>query len=184
MRRGGKMMVRDKRGFTLIELMISLTIFSFCSMAIINMLVVSLYANNIADRITQATSLAISKIEKIKKLSTEEEEIGITFLGFDYLISSSGYLATMHDDGTYGDEQAEDGIFTSQDVIDIHKEDVGKDPLLITRTCTLEPFDNGSFAQPDSVNIVKLCVRTSWIDRIKSHAIRFETLIHRRRFVQ
>lgn len=178
----------NSKGFTLIELLISMAIFSFSLVAIVNMFAASLYAGKVADSVTQATNLAQYKIEEIKKLSTEEEDQGITFLGFDYLISteSGGYLSTMHDDGTHGDEESEDGIYTNQELIDTKTQSIiqsAQAPFIMTRKWSIQAY-SGDFAHPNTVNLVTLIVMVSWQDKVKTRSTTLETLIHRRRFVQ
>lgn len=179
----------NPKGFTLIELLISMAIFSFSLVAIINMYAASLYAGKVANGVTQATNLAQYKVEEIKKLSTEEEDQGITFLGFDYLISteSDGYLSTMHDDGTHGDEQAGDGIYTNQEFIDMKTQNIvqsAQAPFIMTRKWFIQAYGSGDFAHPNTVNLVILMVTVTWQDGVKTRSTTMETLIHRRRFVQ
>jgi prepilin-type N-terminal cleavage/methylation domain-containing protein len=176
-------------GFTLIELLVSMAIFSFSLVAIINMFAASLYAGKVANDVTQATNLAQYKIEEIKKLSTEEEDQGITLLGFDYLISigSGGYLSTMHDDKTHGDKESGDGVYTNQDFIDLKTQSVAQNsqgPSSMVRTWSIRACGSGNFAHPNTVNLVSLVVTVSWQDKVKTRSTTLETLIHRRRFVQ
>ncbi|MEW5800492.1 MAG: type II secretion system protein [bacterium] len=179
----------SSEGFTLIELLMTMAVFSFSLVAIMNMLTVSLYAGKVANSITQATNLAQYKIEEIKKLSTHEEDQGVTLLGFDYLISlaSYGYLSTMYDDGTHGDEEEGDGIYTNQEFIEVKTQNMtesAQGTTTMTRTWSLRPADQGDFAHPNTVNLIGLAVTVSWQEQERTKNILLDTLIHRRRFVQ
>jgi len=131
-------------------------------------------ANRYSMMLTRMTSIAEWKMEEIKRLGARELVVGVGSFGFDYLIDTSGYLATLYDDGTNGDATASDGIYTNQDTIEG-----------ITRTWWLEPYPTGSFSNPDALRLVKVTVRCTWVDGSgETREVNLASLINRRQFVQ
>jgi prepilin-type N-terminal cleavage/methylation domain-containing protein len=57
--------MKDQEGFTLIEVLISLAIFSFGMLAVANMQIVAIRVNSFADRLTEGTTLVQDKIEEL-----------------------------------------------------------------------------------------------------------------------
>jgi prepilin-type N-terminal cleavage/methylation domain-containing protein len=170
----------DHGGFTLLEVLTGVTIFTIGLLSITPMLITTIRTNSISKELTEAVILAEEKIEEIKRLGTNEPESGVSSLGFSYLISTAagGYLATMYDDGTHGDSTSNDGIYTNRDYS-------GN----ITRTWALEPYPGGesnpTFATPNSVTMVKVTVVCQWIDLTgQNRSIQLQSLINRRQFVQ
>jgi type IV pilus modification protein PilV len=66
-------MMINQKGFTLIEVLISMTIFSFGILAIINMQLLSASINNKARGMTEGVIIAQNKIEELSTLSYDHD---------------------------------------------------------------------------------------------------------------
>lgn len=133
------MFIKDQRGFSLVEVMISLVILAFGMLGTISMFSASEKALSISNRMTMALRLAQEKLESKKAVSFES-------LLLDDL-DGDGVLETrMVDDATAGDEVAGDGAYTGSD-----------NSLGILRRWTV------SLNTPIE-GIAKIDVVTSWVD--------------------
>jgi type IV pilus assembly protein PilV len=63
-----KVAMKAQEGFTLIEVLISLVIFSFGMLAVANMQIVAIRVNSFANRLTEGTTLVQDKIEELMGL--------------------------------------------------------------------------------------------------------------------
>lgn len=76
-------MITSRRGFTLVELLVSLAIFSVSVVALSSLALSNMSANHVAEDITKATALAEQKIEDLRGASlppangTSSDTIGI-----------------------------------------------------------------------------------------------------------
>jgi len=80
-------MLKNKKGFTLVELLISLTIFTIVSMAVIPLLANALHLNKSTLLDNKARDIATKKIEDL--LSMSREEIN------SYLAGNTSYEGTV-----------------------------------------------------------------------------------------
>lgn len=102
------MITKNKRGFTLIEVMISLVILAFGILGTIGMFSASDKALGTSNQMTMALRLAQEKLESKKGVNFE------TLLLDD--LDGDGALETrMTGDSTGGDKVAENGIYTGSD---------------------------------------------------------------------
>lgn len=133
------MLIKDQRGFSLVEVMISLVILAFGMLGTISMFSASEKALSTSSRMTMALRLAQEKLESKKAVSFES-------LLLDDM-DGDGILETrMVDDSTAGDEVAGDGIYTGSDI-----------SLGIVRRWTV------SLNTPIA-GIAKIDVVTSWVE--------------------
>ncbi|MDW7643699.1 MAG: prepilin-type N-terminal cleavage/methylation domain-containing protein [Desulfuromonadales bacterium] len=68
-------MIRDEKGFSLIEVLIALTIFAVGMLALAQMQIVSMEGNTTARDVTEATTLAQSKIEELMILPYDDDSL-------------------------------------------------------------------------------------------------------------
>lgn len=161
-------------GFSLLEVMIGGAIFAVALVGFFSATTHIIKANRYSMKLSRMTSIAEWKMEEVKRLGAREQVMGVGSFGFEYLVDTSGYLATMYDDGTNGDASSGDGIYTNQDTIEG-----------ITRTWWLEPYPTGSFSNPTALRLVKVTVRCTWVDGLgEEREAQLESLINRRQFVQ
>ena len=169
MRRSRRFLGRENNlGFTLIEVMVSLLLMTIGLMAFLTVAKGAIQAKTFADGLTNATILAVNKMEDIKGLGTNEPNGGGAF-GFSYLISNTdGYLSGMTrvDDWTYTKSETLEGF---------------------ERTLTIEtyPAEGGdpSFETPGLVSMIKVAVVSEWKDKGVPHDVQLETIFHRRQFL-
>ena len=168
--------LKDKRGFTLSEVLLAVSLLTVGILGITSLTTTTIKSNYLSRELTRATTLTEEKMEEIKRLATNEPVAGASTLGFSYLISSTGYLGTMYDNGTNGDAASGDGIYTDDDT-----------SANITRRWTLEPYPSGgpAFDDPASVTGVTVTVISQYVDMNGStHTVQLQSLINRRQFVQ
>lgn len=143
---------RSEKGFTLIEVLISLAIFSVGILGLITSIGSVIDYQRDADDITQATLLTKERIEMIKAVSANENALAGGTYNFNYLIS--GFPATIGltavGNSTYNNAGA--------------PETIGK----FTRTTDISvaptAWDNGDFtvANQPNVRFVVVTVSVTW----------------------
>ena len=67
---------REEKGFTLLEVMIAISILSFGILAIASMQTSSIYGNSVANRLTEGTSWAGNKMEEL--LTIPDTDVGLS----------------------------------------------------------------------------------------------------------
>ena len=160
-------------GFTLIEILVSITILTVGILGLIMVVDSIIYYQSKSAEVTQATLLTTNKIEEIKRLSTNEPSGGI--YGFNYLITE--YLVekkmTQIDEKTY---------FFSEII------SVGPHHPKMTRTVTLQTYPPGnesSFSDPSTIDLLEAIIKTEWTDkRGKKKSVELGSLIHKRHFIE
>ena len=163
----------NQAGFTLIEILVSITLLSVGILGLILAVESIMYYQSKSAEVTQATLLTTNKIEEIKRLSTNEPSGGI--YGFNYLVTD--YLVdenmTQVDAKTY-----------------LFSEVIDKGPELptMTRTVTLQtypPEDASSFSNPDQIDLLEAVIKTEWTDkRGERKSVELGSLIHKRHFIE
>jgi len=162
--------VRNETGFTLIEVMVSLTIMTVGILGLLSSVnTVNHYQRHSKD-MTLATMHATNKLEAIKRVATNEPTGGA--FGFGYLVNdTTGYLN--------GYTAVDDWTRTSSDTVDG-----------LTRNWSLSVYPASaqtaaqSFLVPGAVRMVEAVVTTSWTDEkggLKN--VEVATVLHRRQFL-
>ena len=163
----------DQAGFTLIEVLVSMTILALGILGLITVVNSIMYHQSKSREVTQATLLIKNKIEEIKRISTNEPSGGK--LGFKYLVTD--YLAAQNMN------QVNDKKYSRSEVINKEKE-----LPQMTRTLTLQTYpqeSSRSFSDPDQINLLEIIVRMEWVDkRGNPKSMEMGSLIHKRHFIE
>lgn len=158
---------RNQKGFTLMEVMVSMVILSIGLFGLIKSADSVIFYQNNSRLVTEATMLTANKIEQIKGFSANDPTGGA--FGFDYLVTT--YLTeaglTADDDWTYSKTE-QDGEF-----------DV---------TWQLQVFPSGgdeTFDDTLSIHMLEVLVTTSWTDsRGNAKNVEMASVLHRRQFIE
>jgi len=157
---------RNQKGFTLIEVLISMVILSVGVFSLIKAADAVIYYQNNSRLVTEATLKTTNKIEEIKRLSAEEPTGGS--FGFNYLVTN--YLA--------------DAVFTEISNQNYKKIETDGD---FTITTTLQVYPSGTsetFDEPTSIHMLEVVVKTEWTDsRGQNKNVEMASVLHRRQFV-
>lgn len=163
--------MQSQSGFTFIEILIAITIFSVGILGLISSTgTVSLHQRN-ADNVTEATLLASDRMEEIKRLATNEP-IGGNF-GFTYFVDdqSGGFL---------------DGWSAPND----NSRNLTDTVNGFNRTTTVEVYPPSvwgteDFINPETIHMVEVVVGVSFVDPSGSTKnIVLSTVLQRRQFIQ
>ena len=168
-----KTQIQSQSGFTFIEILISITIFSVGILGLMSTTnSVSLHQRN-ADDITEATLLASDRMEEIKRLATNEP-LGGTF-GFSYFvdIQTGGFLNS----------------FTA---VNAYTRTLTETVNGFTRTTTITVFPpipsvttTENFTTPNNIHMVEAHVDVSWNGPTgNGKNIELATVLQRRQFIQ
>ena len=169
-----KTQMQSQSGFTFIEILVAITIFSVAILGLISTTnTVSLHQRN-ADDATEATLIASDQMEQIKRLATNEPLGGI--YGFEYFVNdqTGGFLANYNirpNDYTRSIVETVNGF---------------------TRTTTVQVFPpigpvtaTENFITPDNIHMVEIHVDVSWISPTGgSKNMELFTVLQRRQFIQ
>jgi prepilin-type N-terminal cleavage/methylation domain-containing protein len=74
--KGAKVM-KNQRGFTLLEILVALTIFALGVLAVASMQMHAIRANNFSDTLTEATTLASDRMEKFMALNYGDPDLDL-----------------------------------------------------------------------------------------------------------
>ena len=159
--------VRNQKGFTLIEVMVSMVVLSVGLFGLIKTADSVIFYQNNSRLVTEATMKTTNKIEQIKGFSANDPTGGA--FGFDYLVTT--YLTdeglTEDDDWTYSKTE-QDGEFTV--------------------TWQLQVFPSGgdeTFDDPLSIHMLEVLVTTSWTDTHgNAKDLEMASVLHRRQFIE
>ena len=66
---------REEKGFTLLEVMIAITILAFGILAVASMQTSSIYGNSVANRLTEGTSCAGNKMEELLTIPDTDAQL-------------------------------------------------------------------------------------------------------------
>ena len=168
--RSVKTQLRSNSGFTLVEVLVAITILSFGVMGLLStMHSVSLHQNN-SDFTTEATMLASDRLEEIKRVATNEPLGGV--YGFSYFVDDAGFLsgwATQGDVSRSLTETLPDGI---------------------TRTTWVRVFPVGTpgedftAANVGQIHMVEVQVQVAWTNSAGvSKNVDVSTVLQRRQFI-
>jgi len=158
---------RNQKGFTLLEVMVSMVVLSVGLFGLIKAADSVIYYQNNSRLVTEATMKTTNKIEEIKRFSANEPTGGV--FGFNYL--ATDYLTdeglTKDDDWTYSKTET-DGEFSI--------------------TLQLQVYPSGgdeSFDDPTSIHMLEALVTTSWSDsRGNAKNVEMASVLHRRQFIE
>ena len=158
---------RNQKGFTLIEVLISMVILTVGIFGLIKTASSVIFFQANSKMITQATLKTANTIEEVKRFSTNEPTGGS--FGFNYLVTD--YLTDAGfseiDNQTYSESRTV-GDFTTTRTLQIYP------------SGTSETFDD-----PTTIHMLEVVVKTEWIDnRGGTKDVEMAAIIHRRQFIQ
>ena len=163
----------NQAGFTLIEVLVSMTILAMGILGLITIVNLIMYHQSKSREVTQATLLIKNKIEEIKRISINEPSGGI--FGFNYLVTDYLVAESMN--------QVNNKKYSRSEVLD-----KGKELPQMTRTLTLQTYpqeSNRSFSDPDQIKLLEIIVRMEWVDkRGDTRSMEMGSLIHKRHFIE
>lgn len=179
-----KSQVQSQAGFTFIEVMIAITIFSVGVLGLMTTTHSVSHNQRNADFVTEATLIASDRMEDIKRRATNEP-VGGSF-GFSYFIDDQpgGFLdlAQTPTNWTAPDD------FTREIT-----EDITDDPNILagfTRKTTVEVYPTAAqatedFLVPENIHMVEVVVEVTWTGTTgNTKNIRLNTVLQRRQFIQ
>ena len=158
---------RNQKGFTLIEVMVSMVVLAVGLFGLIKTADSVIYYQNNSRLVTEATMKTTNKIEQVKGFSANDPSGGA--FGFNYLVTT--YLIdaglTQDDVWTYSTTE-QDGEFD-----------------VTLQLQVFPPGGNETFNNPLSIHMLDVLVTTSWTD---SHGnpknLSMASVIHRRQFIE
>jgi len=160
---------RDQSGFTLIEVLISMTLLAVGILGLAKSADTVTDYQNRSNEMTEATLLTSNRLEEIRRLGTNEVVGGI--FGFDYIIDTTagGFLENYTGTATAMVSPAQPfGNYSRSDTINVFPAFAG-DPA---------DFDN-----PALIDMVQAVVTTTWNDRKgRARSVQLAAVIHRRTF--
>jgi prepilin-type N-terminal cleavage/methylation domain-containing protein len=168
-----KTQMQSQSGFTFIEILIAITVFSVGILGLITTThTVSLNQRN-ADDTTEAAMIASDRMEEIKRLATNEPLGGI--YGFTYVVDdqTGGFLNGFSAPNSY--------TRTLTDTIDIFSR--------TTQVMVFPPISSvtttENFTTPDNIHMIELHVSVSWTSPTgDSKNLDLNTILQRRQFIQ
>lgn len=175
-----KTQVQSQAGFTFIEVMIAITIFSVGVLGLMTTTHSVSHNQRNADFVTEATLIASDRMEEIKRKATNEP-VGGSF-GFSYFI----------DDQTGGFLDLADWTATD-DFTRVITEDITDDPNILagfTRKTTVEVYPAAAqatedFLTPENIHMVEVVVEVTWTGTTgNTKNIQLNTVLQRRQFIQ
>ena len=123
----------NEQGFTLVEVIIAMVIFSFGTLAIVNMQISSMQGNSTARRITAQSVVAQNKLEQLFVLAYDNP-----------WLEPAGNPPGADSDGNTHQETTPHGYTVSWDVID-------DDPIADSKLVTVTVSGKGGTAQVASI---------------------------------
>ena len=173
-----KTQIQSQSGFTFIEVMIAITIFSVGVLGLMTSTHTVSHGQRNSDFITEATLIASDRMEEIKRRSTNEPSGG-TF-GFSHFVS----------DQTGGFMNGWTALNNNERQI---SENNGDDPTILpgfTRVTTVSVYPasvwgSEDFLVPANIHMVEVVVDVSWTGTTgNSKNIQLNTVLQRRQFIQ
>lgn len=159
----------SERGFSLIDVLIGMAIFSVGILGIISSTSSINHYQEHSKKLTTATLYSSNKLEEIKRIATNEPTGGA--FGFEYLV---------------GDYLTDSGMTEVNNTSYTLTETVGG----MTRTATLSVFpsnpnDGSTFDAPEQIRMVQVVVDTQWTDKKNlTQNMELAAVLHRRQFIQ
>lgn len=158
---------RDQKGFTLIEVMVSMVVLGIGIFGLIKTAGSVIYHQDNSRLLTEATLLTTNKIEDTKRYSANEPTggaYGFNYLTTDYLTDESFTEIT---DQNYRKVETE-GVFT------------------ITTNLQIYPSSSSNnFDSPTEIKMLEVLVTTNWTDsRGQARNVEMASVLHRRQFVE
>ena len=158
---------QNQDGFTLVEVVVSMTILAVGIFGLIKAASSVIYHQDNSRLLTEATFITTNKIENTKRYSANEPTGGA--FGFNYLVTD--YLTdesfTEITDQNYEKVETE-GIFT------------------VTTNLQIYPSTStDNFDSPTNISMVEVLVTTEWTDsRGQGRNLEMASVLHRRQFVE
>ena len=173
-----KTQVQSQSGFTFIEVMIAITIFSVGVLGLMTSTHTVSHGQRNSDSVTEATLIASDRMEEIKRKATNEPTGGT--YGFDYFVNdqTGGFL---------------DGWTKTNDNVRKISETNTDDPNILpgfTRVTTVSVYPSSvwgdeDFLVPANIHMVEVNVQVSWTGTTgHSKALDLNTVLQRRQFIQ
>ncbi len=167
-----KTLMQSQSGFTFIEVMVAITIFSVGILGLMTTTHTISHNQRNADSMTEATLLASDRMEEIKRAATNEP-VGGSF-GFDYFVDdqAGGFLASFS---------------TPNNNTRILAESLTGG---YTRTTTVMVYPSSAWAAedfivPQNIHMVEVLVDVSWANSTgATKNLQLNTVLQRRQFIQ
>jgi prepilin-type N-terminal cleavage/methylation domain-containing protein len=175
-----KTQVQSQAGFTFIEVMIAISIFSIGILGLMTSTHTVSHGQRNSDSVTEATLIASDRMEEIKRKATNEPSGGI--YGFDYFV----------DDQTGGFLDLANWTATNDNVREISETNAQDSNILpgFTRRTTVSVYPTGvwgdeDFLVPADIHMVEVMVEVSWTGTTgATKSLHLNTVLQRRQFIQ
>ncbi len=160
-------MDQDQKGFTLIEVVVSMAILSVGIFGLVKTASSVIYHQDNSRLITEATLITTNKIENTKRYAANEPTGGA--YGFNYLVTDylTDEVFSEISDQNYRKIET-DGVFT------------------ITTNLLIYPSSSSdNFDSPGDIHMLEVLVTTEWSDsRGQAKNTEMASVLHRRQFVE
>lgn len=175
-----KTQVQSQSGFTFIEVMIAITIFSVGVLGLMTSTHTVNHGQRNSDFVTEATLIASDRLEEVKRKATNEP-VGGSY-GFSYFV----------DDQPGGFLDLTDWTAVNDNVREI-SENNGDDPTILpgfTRKTTVSVYPTSvwsdeDFVIPANIHMVEVLVEVTWTGTTGSTKnLLLNTVLQRRQFIQ
>ena len=173
-----KTQMQSQAGFTFIEVMIAITIFSVGVLGLMTTTHTVSHSQRNADLITEATLIASDRMEEIKRKATNEPVGGI--YGFSYFVDdqTGGFLNGWNAPSDF-----------SRDITETNTDDSNILPGFTRKTTvTVYPASaqtTEDFLIPANIHMVEVLVEVSWTGTTgNSKNLLLNTVLQRRQFIQ
>ena len=167
-----KTQIQSQSGFTFVEVMIAITIFSVGILGLMTTTHTVSHNQRNADSMTEATLIASDRMEEIKRMATNEPQGGS--FGFDYFVDdqTGGFL---------------DGYSTPNDQTRTLSETLTGGYTRMT-TVTVYPstaWATEDFTAPETIHMVEVLVNVSYPTSTgATNNVLLNTVLQRRQFIQ
>ncbi len=160
-------MDQDQKGFTLIEVVVSMVILSVGIFGLIKTASSVIYHQDNSRLITEATLKTTNKIENTKRYGANEPTGGA--YGFNYL--TTDYLT--------------DEVFAEITDQNYRKIETDGDFTITTNLQVYPSSSSENFDDPTSIHMLEVVVTTVWTDsRGQSKNVEMASVLHRRQFIE
>ena len=162
--------IRNPRGFTMLEVLISMSIFAVGILGLISSVTTVMHYQRHSKDMTLATMHATAKLEEIKRRATNEPTGGA--YGFSYLVKQDGTGYTA------GYTAPDNFTRESSDTINGYNREWSLEIYPASAQATQ------SFTTPGGIRMVEAVVTVSWVDeKNDTKSVEVATVLHRRQFV-
>jgi len=175
-----KTQTQSQAGFTFIEVMIAITIFSVGVLGLMTSTHTVSHGQRNSDFMTEATLIATDRMEEIKRVATNEPSGGA--FGFDHFVddNAGGFLNVAN--WTDVDDFTREIIEDNQDDSKIPP---GFDRRTIVQVYPVAAQATEDFDNPETIHMVEVIVEVSWDSTTgKQRNLQLNTVLQRRQFIQ